>query len=237
MEIDGARTLAEHLLREHGLSSWRLVFDRAKTRAGVCRFHQREIGLSGPLTQLHSADAVRDTILHEIAHALVGPTHQHDAVWRAKAAELGCSTKACLPPDAPRVAAPWVGTCPAGHRVGRHRRPERLASCRRCCRGFDPDYLFRWLHHGREVAMHSTYVAQLRSLDDPAGSTPDTTSGAVVVNGTRVRITAAGKYSGTVGVVEKRGRTRYHVRLPAGVVTVPFHLAEREALEAPTPVG
>ena len=237
MEIDAARTLAERLLREHGLTSWRLVFDRAKTRAGVCRFHQREIGLSGPLTRLHSADEVRDTILHEIAHALVGPMHQHDAVWRAQAADLGCSTKACLRPDAPRVATPWVGTCPVGHRVGRHRRPERLASCRRCCRGFNPDYLFRWLYSGREVAMHPTYVAQLRSLHDPAGSTLDMTgAGAIVAAGTRVRITAAGKYSGTVGVVEKRSRTRYHVRLPAGVVTVPFHLAER-ALEPPTPVG
>ena len=36
-------------------------------------------------------DHIRDTILHEIAHALVGPCHGHDAVWRQKAREIGCT--------------------------------------------------------------------------------------------------------------------------------------------------
>ncbi len=168
MEIEQARQLAQQLLREHGLSGWRVGFDRAKTRAGVCRFRERTIGLSWPLTQLHSPAEVRDTILHEIAHALVGPTHKHDAVWRATAVRLGCSARACLPADAPRVAAPWVGTCPAGHSIGRHRRPERPASCSRCSRAFDPAHLFRWLFHGREVVMHPRYVAELRMLDSAA---------------------------------------------------------------------
>ncbi len=225
MEIDLARQLAEQLLRDHGLRSYRVVFDRAKTRAGVCRFGEGQIGLSGPLTRLHSPAEVRDTVLHEIAHALVGPGHQHDARWRAQAADLGCSTKACLPPDAPRVAAPWVGTCPAGHPVGRHRRPERPASCPRCSPEFDRNHLFRWLFHGRAVAMHPSYAAQLRALDAPAGGALTTVKGAPVTAGTAVQITAAGKYRGTVGVVVKRGRTRYHVRLGDGVVTVPFHLA------------
>lgn len=232
MEIDQARQLAEQLLRERGLSHWRVVFDRAKTRAGICRFRQREIGLSGPLTRLHSSAEVRDTILHEIAHALVGPAHRHDSVWRAAAAELGCSTGACMPPDAPRVKAPWVGTCPAGHSVGRHRRPERLASCPRCSTGFSRDHLFRWLFHDREVPMHPRYVAELRSLDDPTGQRP-ASAGTGLAPGTTVRITAAGKYAGAVGVVEKRGRTRYHVRLPQGVITVPFHLADRQPAQAP----
>lgn len=168
MEIDRARQLAQQLLREHGLSDWRVVFDRAKTRAGVCRFRERTIGLSWPLTQLHSPAEVRDTILHEVAHALVGPAHKHDAVWRATAARLGCSARACMPADAPRVAAPWVGTCPAGHSIERHRRPVRPASCPRCSRVFDRDHLFRWLFRGREVAMLPRYVDELRALDSGA---------------------------------------------------------------------
>lgn len=167
MEIDLARQLAEQLLREHGLSGWQVVFDRAKTRAGVCRFNQRQIGLSGPLTRLHSTEQLRDTVLHEIAHALVGPSSQHDARWRAQAAALGGSTKACLPSDAPRLPAPWVGTCPAGHTTERHRRPKRPSSCRRCSARFHPDYLIRWLFRGREVPMHPGYVAELRRLDAP----------------------------------------------------------------------
>jgi SWI/SNF-related matrix-associated actin-dependent regulator 1 of chromatin subfamily A len=33
----------------------------------------------------------KDTILHEIAHAIVGPHHGHDEVWRGKAVEIGCT--------------------------------------------------------------------------------------------------------------------------------------------------
>jgi hypothetical protein len=40
--------------------------------------------------------------------------------------------------------------------------------------------------------------------------------------GTRVRLAVQGKYAGIEGAVEKRGRTRYHVRTPMGLLTVPF---------------
>lgn len=208
MDLASAHELAETLLEQHRLTGWRVVIDGAKTRAGVCRFSSREIGLSGPLTALHSSAEVRDTILHEIAHALVGPHHQHDAVWRAQAASIGCSTRACLPPDAPRVAAPWVGTCPAGHRVQRHRRPERQSSCRQCSRHYDPAHQFQWQFRGRAVAM------------------PPDAAHHVLPVGATVKITASGKYAGAVGTVLKRGRTRYHVRLADGMVAVPFVLAE-----------
>ena len=56
----------------------RVAYDSAKRRAGVCRFATQTLGLSAPLTTLHSEVEVRDTILHEIAHALVGPRHGHD---------------------------------------------------------------------------------------------------------------------------------------------------------------
>jgi predicted SprT family Zn-dependent metalloprotease len=49
--------------------------------------------------------------------------------------------------------------------------------------------------------------------------------------GDQLRITGAGagRFHGLVGSVEKVGRSRYHVRVPgqAGLVTVPFSMAER----------
>jgi hypothetical protein len=36
-------------------------------------------------------ELIRDTILHEVAHALVGENHNHDEAWRAKAIELGAT--------------------------------------------------------------------------------------------------------------------------------------------------
>src|SRR3954453_5229611 len=91
MDLRDAFAMAEYLLEVHGLEGWEVVYDNAKRRAGICRFSDQVLGLSAPLTAVHSEDDVRDTILHEIAHALVGPAHGHDATWRAVARGVGRS--------------------------------------------------------------------------------------------------------------------------------------------------
>jgi len=164
MDLQDARRLATALMAEHSLTGWRLVFDSAKTRAGVCRPQRKELGLSRHLTALHSEAEVRDTVLHEIAHALVGPWHGHDEVWRAVALRIGCTGRRCVSPDAPTVEGDWVGECPAGHRRTAHRRPVRVRSCARCSPGFDPDAVFEWTHRGRPAPMHPNYAAELRRL-------------------------------------------------------------------------
>jgi len=215
MELRGARDLGNRLLLEHGLSGWRVDFDGAKTRAGVCRYADQVIGLSAPLTRLHDAEEVRDTLLHEIAHALVGPEHGHDRVWRATALRIGCSGRRCVDAQAPRVGGAWVGVCPAGHVKERHRRPERVVSCGRCSPAFSADHVLEWTHSGRPAAMHPNYVAELTALRAGERLT-------VVAPGSRVRISAPGDFAGRVGRVVKRGRTSYHVQLREGVLRVPF---------------
>ena len=165
MDVDEALAMARELLAEHGPAGWRVVLDRAKTRAGVCRPARREIGLSAPLARLHAPEEVRDTVLHEIAHALVGTGHGHDALWRATALRLGCSGERTA--SGPRPAGPWTGTCPAGHTTTRHRRPARVAACGRCSRSFSPEHLLTWTHLGRPVPpeeMPEGYRADLRRL-------------------------------------------------------------------------
>src|SRR3954468_15251640 len=89
MDLHDAYRLGTDLLTQHGLSGWSLTFDNAKRRAGVCRYAARVIGLSAPLTRLHPPEQVRETLLHEIAHALVGPEHGHDRVWAATTRRIG----------------------------------------------------------------------------------------------------------------------------------------------------
>lgn len=36
-------------------------------------------------------DKIQDTVLHEIAHAIVGNNHHHDRVWRDCAQRIGCT--------------------------------------------------------------------------------------------------------------------------------------------------
>lgn len=237
MELNEARTLATRLMRQHELTGWQMVFDNARTRAGVCRADRRQIGLSRHITPLHSEDEVRDTILHEIAHALVGPQHGHDGVWRAKARAIGCTGMRCVPEGSAKVPAAWVGRCPAGHEFRRHRRPASVMTCVRCSRAGRRDPVIDWLFHGRKVPMGAHYEAQLGLVrlrrDDPAllaaveqvAAQDERDRAADVCEGDWVRLGGSGKYAGRRGRVLKRARTRFHVELAdRTVVTAPFAL-------------
>jgi predicted SprT family Zn-dependent metalloprotease len=220
MEVTSALSAGRRLLREHGLDDWTIVADRAKTRAGVCRFTTRQIGISAPITALHTEAEVIDTILHEIAHALVGPQHGHDAVWRAKARAIGCSGERCVSPESPRVPGDWVGRCPAGHEKTRHRAPTRLMSCGRCSRRFDPTHLFAWSFRGRPTTPPGPYAAQLAALATTPHPTRHLTPSPMV--GDLVEM-ASGLWRGDCGEVELVGAVRCQVRLDDGeLVSVPI---------------
>ena len=86
-------------MAQHGLLGWVFKFNRRKRQMGICFYpHQGRPGrieLSIYFVEKNSEEEIRDTILHEIAHALVGPKHAHDAVWRAKYIEIGAVPKRC----------------------------------------------------------------------------------------------------------------------------------------------
>jgi len=149
VELWDVQALAMALMREHGVAGeWHLGWDHARRRAGMCRFQTRTITLSRHLMELYEPHHVREVVLHEIAHALVGPAHNHDAVWRAKAREIGSSGSRALPADSPRPPAPWLGRCPRGHEYQRYRRPQVQGSCSRCSARFDPRFLVEWHYRG-----------------------------------------------------------------------------------------
>lgn len=106
--------LANSLLRKHKLKNgigggWRFGFDLAPSRAGVCNYRHKQISLSVTYCLEASREDVVDTVLHEIAHALVGPAHGHDAVWRAMAIRIGCSGDRCHTVN--HTPPRWIGEC------------------------------------------------------------------------------------------------------------------------------
>lgn len=232
MDLADAQHMARELMDEHGLTTWSLVFDRAKRRAGVCRAGEQTIGLSRPLTRVHTREQVRDTVLHEIAHALVGPRAGHGPRWQDAALAIGARPHRCLPDDAAKIPGSWQGTCPAGHTIDRHRRPSRVTACRECSATFDPSSIFAWTHHGASADPGPDYRRQLKAVlaahEARRASPFGMPGGAAVLVGDRVRVTSPGRYHGFVGVVIKRGRTRFHVRGRSAVVTVPFALVEAD---------
>jgi hypothetical protein len=69
-----------------------------------------EMDKNGLLDWRLELDFAKVTILHEIAHALVGPKHGHDKFWKLKARELGCSAKRCHSLEFSKYK--WVRFCP-----------------------------------------------------------------------------------------------------------------------------
>ena len=122
--------LGTDMMAQFGLSGWRLRLDHARRRAGQCDYTNKTISLSRYYVSYAEDSHIRDTILHEIAHALVGPRHGHDAVWRQKAREIGCTATRCHTLSFSH--ARWKMRCPNGcFETERHRRSQGLV-CARC---------------------------------------------------------------------------------------------------------
>jgi predicted SprT family Zn-dependent metalloprotease len=88
MNLEAAASLAKSLISTHLSNEWSFSWNRRKSSFGLCNYKKRQIQLSIHLVPLESAESVKATILHEIAHALT-PGHKHDAVWRNVAIRLG----------------------------------------------------------------------------------------------------------------------------------------------------
>lgn len=162
-----AEQMAKAELRKHGLTDWRFEWDRAKTRAGACYHSQRKITMSSHYVSLNDQKNVINTILHEIAHALVGPGHGHDRVWQAKARSIGCDAKRCTNAETP--TGEWVPVCDKGHksRTAFHRAPLRVRSCVQCSPTFSADHVMHWTRSGRRVPvsqMPARYRREYASL-------------------------------------------------------------------------
>lgn len=137
MDLNDAFGMAVATIDRHGLiaKGWTFKFDNARSRFGCCKHGIKTITLSRYLVELNDQRRVLNTILHEIAHALVGPKNGHNKVWKRKAIEIGCTGERCYtskdtvsPPKAFKL------TCPACGKVSFQNRVGKLLACGACCR-------------------------------------------------------------------------------------------------------
>jgi predicted SprT family Zn-dependent metalloprotease len=132
-------TLARTLCNEHGLDV-PLEWHNRKTSAGTTFFLAgacTKIALSRPVTALNSEEQVRDTILHEIAHARAGISAGHGPMWKAIALAIGARPEPCCTASTVQVQGRYFAVCPnCAQELNKYRRPRAGAryvcvSCKR----------------------------------------------------------------------------------------------------------
>ena len=142
MTLPEIETLAKQLIRKHEKESglqpgWQFRFDLAASRGGVCWHRKKLITLSVTYCLKAWKAEIEDTILHEIAHAIVGPGHGHDAVWQETAYRIDCTAVRCHSVD--HTLPRWRGQCGCGELWERHRLTQRNrnAECLACGQEID----------------------------------------------------------------------------------------------------
>lgn len=156
MELAKAESLCKDLMRKHGVGHFAFEWMRSGRTFGRCRYlgnggNGGIILLSRTLVALNNEEHVLDTILHEIAHAKVGPGHAHGPIWKRMARLLGAHPERSFGKDVvapPRRPYVWASICKSHGVVGRARVRRSLA-CKRCCRDhnngrFHPSFLLEW---------------------------------------------------------------------------------------------
>ena len=115
--------LARELLDRHGLGDWTFGFNRRKRACGLCWHGPRRVELSEAFVRANDDAAVRDVLLHEIAHALAGHAAGHGPVWKQFARAVGANPSATVHSVTP--PGRWQANCPhCGHLYALYRRPK-----------------------------------------------------------------------------------------------------------------
>lgn len=137
MDLSVLSALARRTMDEHGLWDWKFSFDNRLSGFGRTNFTRKLITVSRLLAAVNDESECVDTLLHEIAHALVGYSHKHGPVWREKARELGCRPEARFDPRSiSDVEKKWLAQCSACKMVltKKYQRRDFRLCCMRCVR-------------------------------------------------------------------------------------------------------
>lgn len=97
MRLTAAQNIAETLMHKHGLiqAGWKFDFDRATSRLGACHYGKKTITLSKHMCEAADYETVQQTMLHEIAHAMLplykenGKVVGHGPMWKKLAQQIG----------------------------------------------------------------------------------------------------------------------------------------------------
>lgn len=146
---------AREQMDKWGLTDWKFQWDRGVMRFGYCSYTKKTISVSLVLTNKQpNDDQFRDTVLHEIAHALA-PHCGHNYIWKNTCIKVGANPERLIEEN--EIEAPehnYYGYCPTGEhgiirKMYRLTKKAKTTACGRCCKEknggvYHPDFLLVW---------------------------------------------------------------------------------------------
>ena len=93
-----ATALAYSLVNKHLTPDWTFEWNKRKAALGLCNYRKKTVYLSEYFLGRVGNDELKDTILHEIAHALAWKRYNHrghGAPWKRVCREIGAKPQRC----------------------------------------------------------------------------------------------------------------------------------------------
>lgn len=147
MTLENIEKKAVGLMAEHGLESWTFDFDKGQTRLGCCHHNLRRITMSRQFALRNPWTQLKETMLHEIAHALLPVGEGHGRRWRLQYINIGGNPNRNYA-EVKTAPKPFTGTCPNCKTKCQSRRRTNTA-CYNCCKKYNSgrytrEYAFVW---------------------------------------------------------------------------------------------
>lgn len=146
-------TFAQNLIDNYNLVGWKFCWNkskRSKSTLGVCDYSEKTITISYNHATNQPKDEVKDTILHEVAHALT-EGHGHDKVWKNKCIEIGAMPERCYIHGS--MERQYKGVCPScGDTLISYKKKTACSSC------YFENYMNVHRKNGNGVKINYVYV-------------------------------------------------------------------------------
>ena len=114
------------MIKEHNLHGWDVQICNSTTCMGLCKYDIHRIVLSRFCLKMENREII-DTVLHEIAHAMLPAGEGHSKEWVRVAKSIGCTARVEVPRA--KIKFKHIVVCSeedCTYKVGRHRLDKRF---------------------------------------------------------------------------------------------------------------
>lgn len=127
-----ARSTFEHL-KNKVMGEENVIFsiNNCKENAAICYDNPLEIQISRYFLEspIATKEKIDDILLHELAHAVVGPGEGHNVKWKNFAKSIGCTSEVCVGPFLKKRDYNYSLQCPDGCDVRKLKKTRKINIC------------------------------------------------------------------------------------------------------------